>query len=43
MSAEKGVEEQQRRYLEVGVPRLVLGMLMLLFGVLTLVKPKIVA
>jgi len=43
MSAEKGVEELLRKYLGVSVPRLVLGVLMLLFGVLILVKPEIVA
>jgi len=43
MSAERGVEELLRKYLGVSVPRLVLGVLMLLFGVLILVKPEIVA
>jgi len=43
MGAEKGVEEVLKKYLGVSVPRLVLGVLMLLFGVLILVKPEIVA
>jgi len=43
MSAEKSVEELLRKYLGISVPRLVLGVLMLLFGVLILVKPEIVA
>jgi len=43
MSAEKGVEEILKKYLGVSVPRLALGVLMLLFGVLILVKPEIVA
>jgi len=43
MSAEKSVEELLKKYLGVSVPRLVLGVLMLLFGVLILVKPDIIA
>jgi ABC-type transport system involved in cytochrome bd biosynthesis fused ATPase/permease subunit len=41
--AEERVQELLRRYLGISAPRVVIGVLMLVFGMLILVKPELLA
>jgi ABC-type transport system involved in cytochrome bd biosynthesis fused ATPase/permease subunit len=41
--AEEHVRELLRRYLGISAPRVVIGVLMLVFGILILVKPELLA
>ena len=41
--AEERVRELLRRYLGISAPRVVIGVLMLVFGMLILVKPELLA
>lgn len=41
--AEEHVRELLRRYLGISAPRIVIGVLMLVFGMLILVKPELLA
>jgi ABC-type transport system involved in cytochrome bd biosynthesis fused ATPase/permease subunit len=41
--AEERVQELLRRYLGISAPRVVIGVLMLVFGILILVKPELLA
>jgi ABC-type transport system involved in cytochrome bd biosynthesis fused ATPase/permease subunit len=41
--AEEHVRELLRRYLGISAPRVVIGVLMLVFGMLILVKPELLA
>lgn len=41
--AEEHVRELLRRYLGISAPRMVIGVLMLVFGMLILVKPELLA
>ncbi|MCC6041364.1 MAG: DUF3096 domain-containing protein [Desulfurococcaceae archaeon] len=40
--AEKKAEELLKKYLGISVPRLIIAILMILFGILILVKPDLV-
>ena len=42
-TAEKQVEELLRKYLGISAPRVAIGVLMLIFGVLILVMPDLLA
>lgn len=39
--AEEKIQELMRKYLGVSVPRLLIGIIMLVFGLLILVKPEL--